>query len=257
MSSLVPVLPGLQAHASGALWLPESQTAIIADIHLGYSWAQRRRGELGPLADERTRSKLFGFRDEMHPRQFIFLGDVVHAPRPCAPEREYIEDTLAALASTADLITVRGNHDRHFAREFSQVQCQCVETWSEGNITAVHGDRFTFAWPEGHTLVLGHLHPSLAVRDASGAGHKMPIFLVSPSCLVLPAFSPFARGYDVASGLPAEIGSCFRKNEIVAYAASGKRVVRLGALRQTLDTMTNSDLSSAAQFRGRRRRMKA
>lgn len=251
MSSLVSVLPGLQAHASGALWLPEAQTAIIADIHLGYSWAQRRRGELGPLADERTRSKLFELRDELQPKRFVFLGDVVHAPRPCAPEREYIEETFGALVAQAELVAVRGNHDRHFAREFGHLQCQTTEAWSEGAITAVHGDRFTFAWPEAHTLIMGHLHPSFAVRDASGAGHRMPIFLVSDSCLILPAFSPFARGYDVACGLPAEVSSCFRKGEIVVYAATGKRVVRLGALHQALDTITSSDTSSAAQFRRR------
>ena len=254
MSTLLPVLPGLQAHASGALWLPESQTAIIADIHLGYSWAQRRRGELGPLADHHTRRKLLQMRDDLRPRHIVFLGDVVHAPRSCTPEREYIEDLFGALAGEAELIAVRGNHDRHFANEFSHLNLRSVEAWSNGAITAAHGDRFTFAWPEGHTLVLGHLHPSLAVRDAAGAGHKLPVFLVSPSCLVLPAFSPFARGYDVAGGLPPELLGCFRKNEIHTYAATGKRVVRLGSLRTAIETMSNADGSSPAQFRRRQRR---
>lgn len=255
MSSLLPVLPGLQAHASGALWLPESETAIVADIHLGYSWAQRRRGELGPLADYRTREKLFQLREELKPRQIVFLGDVVHAPRSCTPEREYIEETLGVLGSTAQLIAVRGNHDRHFASEFGHLNFRSVEAWTNGSITAVHGDRFTFAWPEGHTLVLGHLHPSLAVRDAAGAGHRLPVFLVSETCLVLPAFSPFARGYDVAGGLPSELLGCFRKNEIHTYAATGKRIVRLGSLRTAIETMANADESSPAQFRRRRRRV--
>src|SRR5947208_13270131 len=110
--TLVPVLPGLQAHASGALWLPDSQTVVIADLHLGYSWAQRRRGELGPLADERTREKLMAVRDQIQPRRFVFVGDIVHAPRPCAQERAWIEDVLAEIASSAEIVAVRGNHDR-------------------------------------------------------------------------------------------------------------------------------------------------
>ena len=48
------LLPGLAAHPSGALWIPESRTLLVADLHLGYGWAQRRRGELGPLADFRA-----------------------------------------------------------------------------------------------------------------------------------------------------------------------------------------------------------
>ncbi len=254
MSSLVSILPGLQAHPSGALWFPESQTAIIADIHLGYSWAQRRRGELGPLVDYRTREKLLELRDQLQPKRLVFLGDVVHAPRSCTPEREYIEHTMHELARGCQLIAVRGNHDRHFAREFEDLPFESVEAWTEAPFTAVHGDRFTFAWPEGHTLILGHLHPALAVRDAAGAGHKVPVFLVSQSCLVLPAFSPFARGYDVASGLPPEVLHCFRKHEVDTYAVTGKRVVRLGSLRQAIETMASADASSPAQFRRRQQR---
>ncbi len=257
MSSLLPVLPGLLAHASGALWLPESETALIADVHLGYSWAQRRRGELGPIADYRTREKLFQVRDELRPKQFVFVGDIVHAPRACTPEREYIEETLRTLGETAKLIAVRGNHDRQFADEFSHLNFFSVNAWSEGTLTAVHGDRFDFAWPETHTLVMGHLHPALAVRDAAGAGHKLPVFLVNANCLVLPAFSPFARGYDVAGGLPTEVSGCFRKEEIDIFAVTGKRVVRLGCLRNAVTVMSSADVSSPAQFRrGQRRRIR-
>jgi hypothetical protein len=148
---LLPVLPGLQAHASGAVWLPESRTVIIADLHLGYSWAQRRRGELGPLADTRTREKLLGCRDELRPERFVFLGDIVHAPRSCEPEREWIIETLRQLSRGAELIAVRGNHDRQFAAEFADLKLIHVEAWSHQLLTAIHGDRFEFAWPEDHT----------------------------------------------------------------------------------------------------------
>ncbi len=117
------------------------------------------------------------------------------------------------------------------------------------SVTAAHGDRFDFAWPENHTLILGHLHPALAIRDSSGAGHKLPVFLANRNCIVLPAFSPFARGYDVICGLPPELARCFGPDEIEVYAASGKKVARLGPLRTALNTMAESDVSSAAQFR--------
>ena len=231
---LLPVLPGLQAHASGAMWLPDSRTAIIADLHLGYSWAQRRRGELGPLADTRTREKLLGCKDELRPERFVFLGDTVHAPRPCDPEREWITETLHQLSHDAELIAVRGNHDRQFAAEFGDLKILHIETWSHQLLTAIHGDRFDFRWPENHTLLLGHLHPALTIRDPSGAGQKLPVFLANSQCVLLPAFSPFARGYDVACGLPAEMRKCFGKEAICVYAASGKRVVRLGLLQEAL-----------------------
>ena len=32
----------------------------------------------------------------------------------------------------------------------------------------------------------------------------------------MPAFSPFARGYDVTAGLPRELGLCFQSHVIQA-----------------------------------------
>jgi putative SbcD/Mre11-related phosphoesterase len=254
-AELLPISQEVYAHASGALWIPETQTILIADLHLGYSWAQRRRGELGPLADARTREKLLGVRDRLQPRRFVFLGDVVHAPRPCEPERVWIEEILRELACDAEIVSVRGNHDRRFSAEFAHLAFENVGTWSDGAVTAAHGDRMDFSWPENHTLILGHLHPALAIRDSSGAGHKLPVFLANRRCVLLPAFSPFARGYDIICGLPSELVNCFGLEEIEVYAATGKKVARLGPLRSALNTMAESDVSSAAQFRKRYRKV--
>lgn len=225
------------AHASGALWIPESRTLIVADVHLGYGWAQRRKGELGPIADARTREKLFEVCRELTPACVVFLGDLVHAPRPCGPERAWIEETLTGLRELSELIVVRGNHDRAFARDFGHVPVTFCESWSYNTLTAIHGDRLTAAIPEHHTLIVGHLHPALTVKDAAGASRKMPLFLVTPHCMVMPAFSPFARGYDVAAGLPADLEPFFRGDQIEAIAASGQRAIRLGPLQRALERL--------------------
>ncbi len=252
MSSLIAVLDSLQAHTSSALWLSDSHTAIVADVHLGYSWAQRRRGELGPLADFRTREKLLALTNDLQPRQIIFLGDLVHAPRPCAPEREWIENMLRELSDRAEIVAVRGNHDRAFTRDFGHLPIKPLEFWSNDFVTAVHGDRLHAApIPEHHTLIAGHLHPCLGVRDASGANHKLPVFLANRRCILLPAFSPFARGYDITGGLPADLAACFRDEPIEAYAATATRVARLGPLRRAIERISEGDVSVAAQFRRR------
>jgi putative SbcD/Mre11-related phosphoesterase len=249
LSSIVLLHSGLWAHSSGALWISESKTVVIADIHLGYSWAQRRRGELGPLADERSREKLLRLTNELRPRRFVFLGDLVHAPRPCGPERKWIEDILGELGRSAELIAVRGNHDRAFADEFGYLPVENTLSWSEASLTAIHGDQLAGPTPGQGTLILGHLHPALPVLDASGAGRKLPAFLVSRSCIVLPAFSPFAGGYNVACGLPGELSPLFRGEEIDAFVVTGRRVVALGPLRRVLEKMFSADTSSPKRFR--------
>lgn len=252
MSNTASLLPGLLAHSSGALWIPESRTALVADVHLGYSWAQRRRGELGPLADVAAKEKLLLLAADLNPQQFVFLGDLVHAPKPCTPEREWIENLLTELTGRAQIIAVRGNHDRAFAREFGHLPLTTVETWSAPGILALHGDRLSnAAIPESATLIMGHLHPSLSLRDASGANRKFPLFLVTPHCIVLPAFSPFASGFDVACGLPAELMACFQTSEISAYAVTATRVASLGPLNHAIERMLASTPSTPGHFRSR------
>ena len=234
--------------------MPECRTAIVADLHLGYSWAQRRRGELGPLADAAAKEKLLRLASELEPAQFVFLGDLVHAPRPCLPERQWIESLLTDLSLRARLVAVRGNHDRAFAREFGHLPLTKVESWSAPGMLALHGDRLAHA-PilESGTLVMGHLHPSLSLRDAAGANQRVPLFLVAPSCVVLPAFSPFARGFDVACGLPAELMPCFGSHEIHAYAATNTRIASLGPLKQAMERMLAASPSTPGHFRRRPR----
>src|SRR5690349_3818652 len=81
-TSLLQIRPGMFAHASGALWLDEIRTLIAADVHLGYGWALRRRGQLGPVGDDKVCQKLISVVKELAPEEIVFLGDLVHAPRP-------------------------------------------------------------------------------------------------------------------------------------------------------------------------------
>jgi metallophosphoesterase superfamily enzyme len=252
LSSTASLLPGLIGHPSGALWIPEIRTALVADAHFGYSWAQRRRGELGPLADSAAKEKLLHLAADLNPVQFVFLGDLVHAPRPCPPEREWIEALLTELTLRAQIVAVRGNHDRAFAREFGHLNLTTAETWSAPGLLALHGDRPHAApIPESTTLIMGHFHPSLALRDVSGANRRVALFLAGPGCIVLPAFSPFARGFDVGAGLPQELQTCFGISEIHAFAATAQRVVALGPLQQAIQRMLASTPAAPGHFRRR------
>ncbi len=250
LPSSAAVLPGISAHPSGALWLPDSRTVLVADLHLGYSWAQRRRGELGPLADFQARDKLLKLCAELEPQRIVFVGDLVHAPRPCELERAYIEETLTLLAQRAAIVAVRGNHDRAFAREFGHLALSTAEAWSGSDITAIHGDRLDRSpIPQAGTLVVGHLHPCLSIREASGASQKLPVFLVNAHCIVMPAFSPFARGYDVAAGLPPDLQFCFQGAPVHAYLATPTRVIHAGPLASAIDKLAEADAGTASRFR--------
>jgi uncharacterized protein len=223
--------PGLVAHASGALWVPAVRALLVADTHLGYAWAQRRRGELGPLIEGGARERLEAVVTEFAPAQVVLVGDVVHAPRPSDQERAVVEATLVSLLARTRVVFVRGNHDRAFAQDYHGLGLEVVEQWREAGVCALHGDRLPEDPCADSFFALGHVHPAVTVHDAAGAGRRIPVFVVGERGVVLPAFSPFAAGFRVNYGVPPEVGRFLGQGTPVAIAATGTRVMRLGSLR--------------------------
>jgi len=227
MTRFVELTPGKFAHASGALWLAEARAVLLADVHLGYAWAQRRRGQLGPVLDGGVREQLSQVLEELQPWQIVFLGDLVHAPKPDAEERAMICTMLDELRARAPLTLVRGNHDRGFARDFAGCDVDVVEEWTCGDLIARHGDREAQAPVDGF-LAVGHHHPAYGLRDAAGVKQKLPVFLVGRRTFVLPAFSPFAAGVDVTKGLTTELKQLFGREPVQGVVATGRRAVAIG-----------------------------
>lgn len=233
----------LQAHASGALWLEDLRTLIVADLHLGYGFAQRRRGQLGPIVDEQTSDRLDAVLRALRPSSVVFLGDTVHAPDPAPEERAWIRERFDAWrADGAALTVVRGNHDRAIAADF---EIDVVEEWRAPGIVGVHGDKEWPAPKSDEILVLGHLHPAVGIEDAAGVRRRVPVFLRHPSLVILPAFSPFAAGLDVWRRMPESL----QHIEFEAIAATGTRVAFLGPLSRLVSPAKGS---KARDFRRQR-----
>ena len=225
MSRLVELTRGRYAHASGALWLPELRTVLIADTHLGYAWAQRRRGELGPVVEGSVGRKLEALVDELEPAELVVIGDLVHAPRPHDDERMQIERIVRRLAARTLVMLVPGNHDRGFVRDFPGLPLEIIDCWCGAGLMAVHGHLKTA--PESH-LVIGHIHPAICIRDDAGASQKIPVFLAGPGATVLPAFSPFAAGASLGQALTKDLRKLLGE-PLRILAASGTRVVALAS----------------------------
>jgi len=216
-SRLAELRGGLFAHASGAAWLEQGRTLLVADPHLGYAWAQRRRGELGPVSTGGVEAKLFAAVDELRPGRIVVLGDLVHAPRPSPGEFAHISETLHQLRQRAELVLVAGNHDRGLARDFGLTP---ESEWVEGEFLAAHGDRLP-AGRDRHHCLYGHWHPTLTGKDAAGASRRYLAFLHTAQATVLPAFSPFSRGLDVRKPWPSGLGEALGEGPVQVAASSG------------------------------------
>lgn len=218
--------PGVFAHCSGALWIADSRTAVIADLHLGFAWAQRRRGELWPLTDGGAQSLLLDICDTLQPQRLVLLGDITHAPRPTAEERQLCEATLRAAGERTELVYVRGNHDRRTPYELE---------WRTERIHALHGDLLPTG-PRAEMTVVGHFHPMLKILDAARVKRPMRAFLFGNGLCVLPAFSPFAAGCNMRSDMAPELREWFGEEPVEVVLTSGERLAVLPPHRVYFDS---------------------
>jgi putative SbcD/Mre11-related phosphoesterase len=158
------------------------RTAVVADVHLGYEWARGAGGEVVPahsLAE--TIARLEPLLAGGRVARLVVAGDLVESPRPCPrTARDVVALRRWLGGQGVDLVALRGNHDPPGGRPSVEV----------GGWTIAHGDRPVRALRR----IVGHHHPALRAAGASA-----PCFLVGPTLIVLPAFSPNASGVDVTS----------------------------------------------------------
>lgn len=197
------VAPGMWLDARRALWLAESRTLAVADLHLGYTWAHRHSGQLMPITvPDDTRDRLFALQQQYDPAQVVLLGDIVHRAVPIAP----IQDELLSVIncfSAATVNLVAGNHDRNLEPLLAGQRTQLMTHVDAGGCIFLHGDADSAAATEtvierarkkGQWIVIGHEHPSATLGDGVATWEKYPCFLICDGLIVLPAFSRWAAG---------------------------------------------------------------
>lgn len=224
-SALLEGPDGWQLHPDGAAVHPDERVAVIADVHLGYEWARAYGGDCVPphsLAE--TVAKLTRVLDPSNPRveRLVVAGDLVESHRPCFRTRRDVNalrDWLAGLG--VELVVLLGNHDRASQKGLRA-------TLDVGGWTVAHGHRPINAV----RTVSGHIHPALRF-----SGVTAPCFIVGPTVLVLPAFSPNAAGVSLATlGLShAPDGSALR-----CVASAGGELLDFGQIEALLKCLNPS-----------------
>lgn len=194
----VEVFPGILISRDFALYLKKEKTIIIADLHLGYEGALHEEGISIPRFQKRAMLKRMSrLIKRYEPETVIVDGDFKHEfSKNLRQEWREVNDVLDFLMENCKVKVIRGNHDNYLKTILSKRNVDLYERLDLGGIVLSHGHK-DLTW-EG-ILVMGHEHPSLALRDRVGALLKLPCFLVSPRVIVLPAFTPLALGTDVTS----------------------------------------------------------
>ena len=228
---------GLVLDARRAAWFPRERVLAIADLHLGYAWAHRLRGQLMPITPANdTLARLQELQRDYEPREIIVLGDIVHRALALDVLEEEIRALFDTLSPRSQLVFLAGNHDRDLQKMLDQwlLPVRLAPSREVGEHLLVHGDATfsadTAGQPaqktHGARIMMGHEHPAISIGDGVTTSQKCPCFLVSESVIVLPAFSRWAAGTNIQA-YPFMSTIAQRANFKCAIAILGDKLLRV------------------------------
>jgi|SRR5688572_22569221 len=184
--SRLQIEPGIWLDARRAIWFEDLSILAVADLHIGYNWAQRHQGQMLPLHQpDDTIGRLRELCAFYKPAELLLLGDIVHRALPLPQIETQLKELLSQFQG---IRLIAGNHDRYLEKLVPlALQMEHVA----GPYLFVHGHQTT---QRRERIVMGHEHPAISVGDGVTTSLKCPCFLLSPRVIVLPAFSLWAAG---------------------------------------------------------------
>ena len=199
--------------AAGALFLPESRTLVVSDLHLEKASSFARRGMFLPPYDTRaTLALLAEIVVRRNPARIVSLGDSFHDCGGYDRLADADRAQLEALRRGREWIWVTGNHDHTLPPGIG------------GEVTAefaLQGLAFRHD-PAPHFLtseVAGHLHPAAKVRGRARS-MRCRAFATDGRRMVLPSFGVLTGGLNVLDRAFAPL-----------FAAGSMRAFLIGAGR--------------------------
>lgn len=178
---------------SGALFAPEFEALLVADLHLEKGTSLARRGVHLPPYD--TRESLLQLKAAVAmtmPRRLIFLGDSFHDQG--ARERIDAADLSLLRSITRELETVwiTGNHDPAPPED---VGGRIAEEMVLGPVTLRHQPKPLLG---EEVEIAGHLHPAAAIH-ARGQRIRCRCFIADARRMIMPAFGSYTGALSVRS----------------------------------------------------------
>lgn len=174
----------------GAVFLMESSTLIVADIHLGKSAAFRAKGLPVPEGDSaRDLARLLDLAEKSGSTRLVIAGDLFHSPTGMTPElAAALADFMTRLGIPVTLVV--GNHDTKIPQLPAQLR-SVPHLDIADNLRVIHDP----AHVSGDRLhISGHWHPVVKIPDGKRTSLRLPCFLFRNNTLVLPAFGSFTGG---------------------------------------------------------------
>lgn len=195
------------ADKSGALFWPDQNTLIVADLHFekGSHVAARGLGFPPPFDTRVTLARLADAITRYAPDSVIALGDSLHDVYAAARMSEDDLACLHALQADRKWWWVTGNHDPEIPACLGGHSAAALTL---GPITFRH-EPTRGPTPE----IAAHFHPAARVA-VRGQSLRRPCFVANRDNLIMPAFGAYTGGLNV---LDAAFASIFEATDFQTW----------------------------------------
>ncbi|THK34954.1 ligase-associated DNA damage response endonuclease PdeM [Ensifer sp. MPMI2T] len=198
----------------GGLYLTESGTLVVSDLHLEKGSAFARRGFMLPPYDTLATLRILEAVIARHdPRTVISLGDNFHDRKGSAAMPDTFRQMIAAMARGRDWIWINGNHDPDGAWGLPGAS---MDEFRHAGLVFRHEPSRIDA--EGE--IAGHLHPSATVRRRERSVRRA-CFATDGKRLLMPAFGVTTGGLDLHH---RAMSGLFDRGKLVAHMLGRDRI---------------------------------
>ena len=187
------MVPLLFAHhrfdivAPAALYWPEKNALLVADLHLEKASFYARQGQMLPPYDSQaTLSALADLVDKTGATTVFCLGDNYHDGEGEARLEPEAARRLVAMTGALEWIWITGNHDRDVAGTWGGL---VVDEWTGEGLALRHEATPGSLLPE----ISGHYHPKIRV-PVRGRHVSRCCFVQGRHHLIMPAFGALTGG---------------------------------------------------------------
>jgi uncharacterized protein len=188
------------------LYIKSMSAIVCTDLHLGYEGVVADKGTFLPKANLRHIKETIKRAVELRrPSRIIVDGDIknefsqVHVEE--FNETHEFVNFLRKEMNLEAITLIKGNHDNFIERlkEPFRMELYTQEALVNGYLF-FHGEELPSE--QGKILIMGHVHPSIAIYNRLGVKEKLKCFLMGKlkdgrGILILPAMNYFAEGFSV------------------------------------------------------------
>lgn len=209
-----------------ALYHKDLELLVISDLHLGLEGGMSAKGSYVPQFQlDELLEDLEELRKRTEAKRLLINGDLKNEFKTSLySEKKEIEEFIEKAESLFDeLILIKGNHDTFIESTVEDLGYELRDYFLEREVLFTHGhislEELEVEPEKYQTIVIGHEHPALELKDEIGVKEKVNCILYGKNkqdkyFIVMPAFSTISNGSGVNKMPSRELLSPILRNKI-------------------------------------------